>query len=133
MTLTPLPSLEGNAISRWFVKDAQCIAEASAHLQSLLDIVFQWSQQNSLALNIKKCNVTYVPACRKGKSTAAMPAIINDQALTAVDNVRILIVTTRISNDLLWVEHAKCAKTKLSGKLGLFWRLDHIINMKCRL
>ena len=33
------------------------MTETRAHLQSLLDIVFKWSQENSLALNTKKCKL----------------------------------------------------------------------------
>ena len=40
----------------------------------------------------------YVPAWRKGKSTAEMPVFIYGQALTAVDNVKILGIT--VSNNL---------------------------------
>ena len=106
--------------------------EARCDLQEMINIMAEWSQNNSLTLNISKCHVMYILANLSNKLPSCdLPIMLNGQALSIVQQLTILGVT--ITSDLSWTAHADKVCAKVNGRLAVLRRCGRHLNANTRL
>ena len=87
----------------------------------------EWSQNNSLTLNISKCHVMYILANLGNKlASCDLPIMLNGQALSIVQQLTILGVT--ITSNLSWTVHADKVCAKVNGRLAVLRRCGRHLN-----
>ena len=114
------------------VGKGRTVDEARYDLQEMINIVAEWSQNNSLTLNISKCHVMYISANLGNKLPSRdLPIMLNGQALSIVRQLTILGVT--ITSDLSWNAHTNNVCAKVNGRLAVLRRCGRHLNANMRL
>ena len=88
-------------------------------LQNDISLVEQWSDDNYLTLNPKKCKVMLISR-KRSCSFEAVSLLLNGSALEKVNSFKYLGVT--ISNNLTWSNHVDIVCSKARRTLGLIYR-----------
>ena len=88
-------------------------------LQNDIFLVEQWSDDNYLSLNPKKCKVMLISR-KRSCSFESVSLLLNGSALEKVNSFKYLGVT--ISNNLTWSNHIDIVCSKARRTLGLIYR-----------
>ena len=91
-----------------------------------------WCQDNKLIVNVKKskCMVICSGKYRTKMNNPTLHLSINKNVIDCVNELKTLGLL--IDNNLTWKQHINTLSQKLSGIIGLLWRIQHFLsdNMK---
>ena len=90
--------------------------EAEKCLQSNLDRVSRWFQENQLVVNVSKSNIMLI-GTKASTSNSSIVTSLNGQNLTHVSNIKLLGL--QIDSVLNWKLHIDSIGNTLSSKVGL--------------
>ena len=131
--LLPLESAVAYADDTTLIASGDSASTAMDALQSLLDIVSNWSTRNCLRLNPEKC-VSMCIAPTKQKSSTCMSSkyilTVNDSQIARVQSVKILGVI--FTTELDWRQQARSVRAKFSSKLAVLKRIGGSLNTHSR-
>ena len=101
--------------------------EAEKCLQSNLDRVSRWFQENQLVVNVSKSNIMLI-GTKASTSNSSIVTSLNGQNLTHVSNIKLLGL--QIDSVLNWKLHIDSIGNTLSSKVGLLHRLSRFVPQK---
>ena len=106
---------------------AKTTHEAEKCLQSNLDRVSRWFQENQLVVNVSKSNIMLIGS-KASTSNSSIVTSLNGQNLTHVSNIKLLGL--QIDSVLNWKLHIDSIGNTLSSKVGLLHRLSRFVPQK---
>ena len=89
------------------------------YVQDDIEVVKEWSSENSLNLNPSKCKYMLISR-KQTPSTLGEPLVLGDLPLQKVDTFRYLGVL--LSQDMSWSPHVQATCSKTKKVLGLLYR-----------
>jgi hypothetical protein len=102
-------------------------------LQTTLNQMVTWSDQNHMALNPKKTKCMLITTSKKRHNLlhSSLNLFLKNDQIQEVDSHLILGIT--IQNNLSWSNYLEDLSSRISSKLHLFNRIKYFLNDTCKL
>ena len=129
--INDLPKVLRNTKVTLFADDTAlyCSSQSARNLQTMLnqdlDRLAQWLYEHKLTLNVSKSKFMLIGGPRKLNTLEEFTLTIKEKELDRVNSYKYLGVI--INENLSWTDHVDYIKTKVSQRLSILQRINHLL------